>query len=128
MEAPRHDCLEEEEEEDQAKLLPRLDLLQAVPIDGGERRHPLLGFGHGAARFRVSGTGEKEGREREQGEVVVGILLTSRGEQVARHGTRRRRHGASAIPGATVRGERELTRGGPTVRNSNKSSFLFFPF
>ena len=61
--APRHDCLEEEEEGDEAQLLPQLDLLRAACVGGGERRHPLLGHGHGAVRFRVSGTGEKDGRE-----------------------------------------------------------------
>ena len=38
LEAPRHDCLDEEEEGDEAKLLPRFDLLREVSVDGGERR------------------------------------------------------------------------------------------
>ena len=38
LEAPRHDCLEEEEEGDEAELLPRLDLFRDVSVGGGERR------------------------------------------------------------------------------------------
>ena len=45
VEAPRHDCLDEEEEGDEAKLLPRFDLLREVSVGGGERRRLGLGFG-----------------------------------------------------------------------------------
>ena len=35
LEAPRHDCLDEEEEGDEAKLLPWFDLLREVSVGGG---------------------------------------------------------------------------------------------
>ena len=46
--ALRHDCLEEEEEEITAELLPLADLLREACVDSGERRRPRLGHGHGA--------------------------------------------------------------------------------
>ena len=45
--APELDCLEGEEEEDEAVISVRLDLLLAAGVDGGVRRRPHLGLGHG---------------------------------------------------------------------------------
>ena len=63
--APRHDCLEKEEEGGEAQLLPQLDLLREVPIDGGERRRLGQVSAMAPFRFRVSRQGKKEG-ERER--------------------------------------------------------------
>ena len=71
MEASRHDCLDEEEEGNEAELLPLADLLREASVDGGEQRRPQLGHGHVAARVRVSGAGKMRGGEREQGVVVL---------------------------------------------------------
>ena len=79
--APRHDCLEEEEEGGEAQLLPQLDLLREVPVDGGERRRLGQVSAIAPFRVRVSLRGKKEGREREQGE---GTLLIHHGREGAR--------------------------------------------
>ena len=63
--------MDEEEEGDEAELLPLADLLREASVDVGERRRPRLGHGHDAARVRVSGAGKMRGGEREQGVVVL---------------------------------------------------------
>ena len=124
--APRSDCWGEEGEGGEAELLACFDLLLAVGNVGGERRRrgqvsamarPLLGF---AAR------GEKE-EEREQ-HVAEGVLMPPRGpgckgsEGRARaHGV----HGASASPGATVKGGK-MTGGSSPVRDLSFSLFQNF--
>ena len=90
--APELDCSEEEEEEANAVLLVRLDLLPAAGIDGGVRRRPRLIHGHGASAARVSCGEEKEG-EREQ--AAAGVVFMLQGgawdEEGARGG-----HGSTA--------------------------------
>ena len=82
--APRHDCLEEKEEEGEAELLPRLDLLREVPVDGGERRRPRLAHGHGAILGLGFAAGKKEG-ERESR--ATWSFLSTRGERQGRAGS-----------------------------------------
>ena len=93
--APRHDCLEEEEEEGEAELLVRFDLLREPCVDGGVRRRlgqlaamAPLGLGFAAK-------GEKEG-EREQH--VVGVLFTLHGAR--ERGGARGGHGDAALVAA----------------------------
>ena len=102
--ASRPDCLEEEEEETTAELLPLADLLREACVDGGVQRRlgqlavmaPLgLGFpARGKRRVRESSTSR-------------GAFLTSMGGQGATRsaGTTRRcgGHGDSGSPVATVK-------------------------
>ena len=95
--APRHNCLEEKEEEGEAELLPRLDLLREVPVDGGElRRRRCLGL-------RLNG--EPEG-EREEGGVQEDRELTlstvGRSVEAEVDGRRRNRGRRPAVGGGGV--------------------------
>ena len=57
--APERDCLEVEEEETTAVILPQLDLLRVALVFGGERRRPRLPHCHGAEAARVLAGGER---------------------------------------------------------------------
>ena len=76
--APERDCLEVEEEETTAVILPQLDLLRVALVVGGERRRPRLPHCHGAEAARVW-QGEKEGEEEQRG--AEGVLMLQRGGQ-----------------------------------------------
>ena len=80
--APELDCSEEEEEEANAVLLVRLDLLPAAGIDGGMRRRPRLLHGHVAGWLGFAAGGEKGGEEEQH--VEEGLLIHQRGGQGAR--------------------------------------------
>ena len=52
--------------------MPQADLLREACIDGGERRRPRLGLGHGAAARVCCTEGKRRGEEEQQ---VEGVLF-----------------------------------------------------
>ena len=97
----------EEEEGEEAGLLVRFDLLREACVDGGVRRRPRLGHGHGAGRLGFLQRVEKEGEEEQH--VEGGLFTLHGGGQGARRsaGMTRRRggHGDSGFPVATGKGD-----------------------
>ena len=74
--APRHDCLEEEEEEGEAELLVRFDLLREPCVDGGVRRRLGQLAAMAPLGLGLLQQGEKEGEEEQ---VVVGVAFILQG-------------------------------------------------
>ena len=72
--ASEPDCLEEEEEEDEAVLSVRLDLLLVAGVDGGVRRRTARSRPWRSARVRVPAEREKGGGEEQVVEGVSFIL------------------------------------------------------
>ena len=115
-EAPRHDCLDEEEEGNEAELLPLADLLREASVDGGERRRPRLSRGHVGQQLGFAARGKKGGGERAERRRGASYPPGGPGREGAAEGaTAMRRSWRQWFPcrHREEGGERELTVGDP---------------
>ena len=101
------DCLEEEEEEKEAELLPRLDLFLVAGVDGDVRRRTVSARPWRRAVLGLAAGGERRGEEA-GGRGVLSYPPGGPGRRGGGNGGQgaTAASGGSVSPGATVKGGR----------------------